>query len=668
MLRLRILLLSAIYAKSALLLRRDTLCRAKAMTRRSAAFLKTAGQHGAAFLLLLALSALFYAPPINATGFRYAGIGADPLGFIWFLNWWPFAWQHHLPLFTTHYAYYPVGRDMVWRTSVPALSLLTAPLIAAYGALAAYNILMLTAPGLAGWAAYLAAFELSGNFAAALTAGLIFAFCPYELGQMLGHINLAFTAAVPLSVFVVLRAVRHRWHFVKSGLVLGVLLAFEFGVSQEICTSLILFGGGGLALLFAAAAPYRAALRHLLPGLALAMAICLMLIAPFLWQMLLHYQAARQNFIPPAAFSNDLLGFIIPTPLNALGGDYFAGWSALFPGDYSEEGGYFGLPLIALLGVAVYRLRVLPAIRITAVAFCVMAFFSLGPFLTVFGKTIGPAPWVLFYKLPFLKAMLPGRFIMFAWAAAALLIALWLARPAAKPLHLYARYIALACCLAFLLPSRGFDRNWSRLEVPEIFQSADVIRPGSNILILPYAGNEMGYQYAAHMGFHLVGQGYIGGGTPPPFANWRLFPALYNHQFAAINPAEFAAFLAAYGADDVVVLPHDFTQAPAAATLLQAAGWRATTTMQDAIVFTPASAIAPPDAAQIAADSAIDSPPAKEFAAARHREKLIRAETRRVCQINAWAQRLHLNPGRFLVFYVDHVHPPLPVRDIACSK
>ena len=72
------------------------------------------------------------------------------------------------------------------------------PFTLKYGALATYNGLMCLAPGLAAVGAFLAARELTGRTLPALVAGLVFSFFPYEMGQSEGHLNLSFTAAVPL--------------------------------------------------------------------------------------------------------------------------------------------------------------------------------------------------------------------------------------------------------------------------------------------------------------------------------------------------------------------------------------------------------------------------------------------------------------------------------------
>ncbi len=549
-------------------------------------------RHIAALALFMLLAWLFYRPPpmlmlMPTLGLdpRYLGLGNDPLAFIWFLNWWPFALWHHLDPFITSYVDAPVGRSLAWCTSIPALALLAAPVTAGLGTVTAYNMLMLASGGLAGWAAYLAGFALAGSWPAALAGGLLFGFSSYQLGQQLGHLNLSFTALLPLGLWLCLAAARRGWPPPWLGLWLGLLLALQFGVSQEVLASGCLFGGLFFALAYCAAPASRPALRRLLPGCAIAAAIGLLLAAPLLWQMLRQYGAARSGFQHPADFSADLLAFAVPTPLIALGGHAWAGLAGRFPGNFSEEGGYLGLPLTVLLLTAAVTGWRRPAMRVSALFILLAALLSLGPELHVAGRAIGPAPWRLLGWLPLAGAMLPSRFSLYEWLGIAMLVPLWLAQPGRRGW----RYLALLPCLLCLWPSRGFDRVWTTLHVPSVLLNAAAVPRGGTVLVLPYFGAEMGYQQQSGMAFRLLGQGYIGAVGQPPFAQWPLFPPLLNNQYAAIAPAAFAAFLATYGAQAVAVTASALAD-PAAARLLRQAGWRAAVTAPDAVLYRPTAA------------------------------------------------------------------------------
>lgn len=617
-------------------------------------------RHGAIAVLYAALSWVFFAPPRHWPGLTYFGYGQDPLAFIWFLNWWPFAMAQHLPLLFTHYMDNPAGTDLVWKTSVPVLGFLAWPITAHFGAVVSYNLLMVSAPALAAFGAYLAAYVLTEDVAAAAVAGLVLGMSGYEIGQGQGHLNLVFTLPVLLALAVILRAAKRAWPGWRLGGVLGVLLALEFGVSQEIFASFVVVGALALALLYGLFHDYRPKLRRLLPGVVLGLGLAVLLTAPWWLAMLRGYGQERGNISLPEIYSQDLLGFILPTPLTWLGGIAAVPLTRHFTGNYTEEGGYFGLPLLLLLGWIVWRGGTRG--RALGMVFVLTALLALGPHLHILGEPVRPVPWVWFYGLPLLSAILPCRLALYAWIAAALLLAVWLAeRPG------WRRYLAVLACLAVLAPAQSFDRNWRSLPLPSVFKA---VPAQARVLVLPEFGMEMGWQYLSNMRFVLVGQGYLGTGWPLPFAHWPLFQALWENRFGGINPQEFSAYLATYGVQDVAVLDQGFgiyARIPepagdfaAAQALLVKAGWKPVAA-GNGILFQPG-----PNAGQHWQPEQPEA--AVAGMAPEHRAKLLRAEHRRVCQIRALARLTGLNPVLLLGFYVARIHPLLPVQNIVCEK
>ena len=578
------------------------------------------------------------------------------MGFLWFLNWWPFALTHHLPLFHTVYADWPVGTDLAWKTSVPALGILAAPFTLRFGALPVFNLLMIASPALAGWGVYLAAFELVADFYPALLAGALFLGSGYEIGQNLGHLNLSFTVALPLCLWAVLRAARRGWAPWRLGLVLGPLLGFEFGVSQEVFASSILFGTGTLVLLWWLHPAVRPELRRLAPGLALGLGLALALAAPLLVQMLRGWAAARDGISNPADYGNDFLAAFIPTPLSLFGGGFFAPLTKHFTGNYAEQGGYFSLPLLAVLVCAAWRGEV--AVRLCCAVFLVALVAGWGPFLYVRGVRLMPAPWFPFAHLPFLSAILPCRLSLYAWLAASFVLALWLKKAG------WQRWALVLLCLAVLTPAQSAGRNWRGFVPPPVFAE---IPTGAHVLVLPLFGREMGWQMLSGMRFYLVGQGYLGTGRPAPFRDWALFEPLWEANFTSIDPAGFAAYLARFDVQDVVVLNDGYgffrpgmnepQKAAQARGRLAAAGGGST----DGILFRPA--IPPPTAAEVAAEEKLQMAHREDVvrrAHALHREQV------NICDLRHVAARLHLAPAPFQYVYGVFFAPPVPVQSINC--
>jgi len=619
-------------------------------------------KHNFILLAFMAAGYFFYANPEQNSVPTYFGTSSDPLGFIWFLNWRLFAAQHHLPFFYTYFADAPVGTDLAWTTNILSLGLLTAPLVAKLGAFAVYNSLMLAAPGLACWGTYLAGFELTEDYPAALVAGLVFGFSSYMLGQLLDHLNLCFIFAVPFCLWACIAAAKHGWSKWRLGALLGGALAFQFGVSQEIFASLVMFAALAVVAVHVLHPAWRPALWRLLPGMGLGLGLSLVLISPVIWEMLHWYGDAGRNVAAAKNYSTDLLGFIIPTPIDWLGGNLFEKATILFEGNYSEEGAYIGLPLLLLLARLVWQHRSNPRFAIPGVIALLAAILSLGPYAHVLGLEISTAPWILAFKLPFLKSMLPMRFMLYAWLAIAMLLATWLAAPGKK----YQRYAVLAFCLLFLAPSRLYDRNWTQLATPTMLTDG-TLPLDSRILILPEYFNEMGYQYESSMKFSFAAQGYLSGGLPEPFAEWPLYRTIFRQEYQPfipmIDPHMLAAFLATYQVQYVVLTgdANEFldahTQSAELALLLQQAGWGAVRIDSDARLYCPAKPQAVPDGAQIAAYLHEQRP--------ENHAREIDYETYWVKAIRSLASLTGLNAQIFLNFYVAYAHPPLPVDAIA---
>ena len=130
----------------------------------------------------------------------------DPQFYVWSLRWWPYAVSHGInPLFS-HQIGAPQGYDLAWASTTPSVDLLMWPVTAAFGVLVAYNVVLLALPPVSAWAAFVAARRLTGRFWAALLAGAVYGFSPFELiHNWQGQPNLTVIVLFPLMVYLVLR-------------------------------------------------------------------------------------------------------------------------------------------------------------------------------------------------------------------------------------------------------------------------------------------------------------------------------------------------------------------------------------------------------------------------------------------------------------------------------
>ena len=510
--------------------------------------------HMAAFALYSALSITFLDHGVTITQ-NIEGISYDPTIYIWFFTWWPWAISHHLNLLYTHLLWQPLGVSLAWVTSVPLLSLIGLPLTLLCGPVLTYNVLIIAAPALAASAAYVLCLSITRAPAASLIGGYLFGFSSYEMAQTLGHLNLSFTMFVPLLLLTILRRLRGDLSRPAFILLAGLLMICQFLTSIEIFAMMCIFGAMAWVLALLYIPQRRAALRRLFAdALATAPAVSLLL-SPFLLSMLAHYGALRLPKDWPYGFSTDLLNIFTPTMVNLFGGYPYTAISTRFSGNILEQGGYIGLPLMAIVFIFARESHHLPVRRFLLLIFVCLIFASLGPHLLIDGhyaKII--LPWVLAVHVPLAGAALPARFAMFASLALAIIAAIWIAD--APPGRARKRRLALGglACIA-LLPR---PHPWMSIPHSRFFQPGNVqaaLGADAQILILPFSinGPSSLWQEESNFSFSQTG-GYVG---PPP-AGMQAFAAV-NQLFGDFQrprfTRDFQLFCIATGTQFVIAGP-----------------------------------------------------------------------------------------------------------------
>src|SRR5207248_224215 len=111
---------------------------------------------------------------------------------------------------------------------------------------------------------------------------------------------------------------------------------------------------------------------------------------------------------------------------------------------------------------------------------------AAGPKMKVAGHAIGTGVWALFRHLPAIGEAMPVRLAMYAVLFIALVAALWLAEPGARPWRFVLAGLAILC----FLPNPS-DAFWtSKVKNPSFFATGayrQVIHPGDIALVFPYA-------------------------------------------------------------------------------------------------------------------------------------------------------------------------------------
>ena len=357
-----------------------------------------AGWSALAIYFIVAL--ILFGKPLWHEGECLCGQTPDAGTFAWAFEWWPHALTHGLNPFTPKLLYAPEGINLAHGQLIPVAALLFAPITAVAGPLFALNLAVFLSPVLAAFFAFLLCRRVTGAYAPALVGGWLFGFSTYVLAQMTSHLNLALVFPIPAIVHLVLRRVdgdiARSWFVALTTLALTAL----FGFSPEIFVSFAALGTLALIVATVAWAPtLRQRIRTTATELIAALGLTALLVSPYL------YYAAKPGMLPilpwrTEKFSNDLLGFVLPTPTTAVGGEALTSTTYSFTAGLVEGSVYLGPPLLILIVVALVTGRRRPAVRVLGVVLVVAAVMSLGSRLHVDGQRLIPLPWAAFNEIP----------------------------------------------------------------------------------------------------------------------------------------------------------------------------------------------------------------------------------------------------------------------------
>jgi hypothetical protein len=409
------------------------------------------------------------------------GTGPDVQIFIWGLRWWPFALEHGLNPLVSRAVWAPFGSDVLWTTTVPALSLLAAPVTQAFGPQVAWNILCVLAPAFSAWAAYVLCRELIGRFWPSMVGGLLFGFSSYQLAEGLAHLHVTATLLVPLGAFVAVRYVRGRLSGIGLAVRIGMIAAAQFLISPELLATMVLMGVISALVAMAVMAEHREALRCALWWGVTGLAGAGVVVAPLLVRMLRDIPKGLMN--SPSTYSTDLVNLVVPTRVTALGGSWALPITARFSGDLAEQCAYLGVPLLLVLASFTIANRANPAARLLALLLTTAILLSLGPQLRIAGHGTIWLPTALFSHLPVLADALPARFAVYAALFAAVIVSMWLATAVKWSL----RWLAVGLVVVSLAPAPA-SALWWKPTPPSILHDdlGRLVPPGSTVISLPF--------------------------------------------------------------------------------------------------------------------------------------------------------------------------------------
>jgi hypothetical protein len=441
----------------------------------------------------------FGLPLVRQPGLPQVGQAhTDPNFYIWSLRWWPYAISHGLnPLYSRQIGA-PAGFNLAWATTTPALAIILWPVTAAFGPITALNLTLLLAAPVTAWVTFLAARRLTGRFWAALAAGTVYGFSPYEAGHSAaGQLNLAAIMLFPLMVYLVL-----LWRDGKlsspvfTGL-LAVAMAAEFYVFNEAFLEMTVLSAAVLLIGFALARPAERVMVASLARLAaVAWAAAIVLASPYIAYALRHPQA----------------GFTKATPAGSMNLNIVVAYPSI----------------IVLLMIAAALAVLARSSRLTwllVIVFVLIVAFAVGPIAVAGNRRLGSVPWAPLWSLPLARSAQPTRLTLFAFLVLAFMVALWLALPVKDTLLLAVRWtiglaavaliiahVPVVASMGYALPAGQPPPAARPAALPAFFSSGlyrHYLYPGETVVVVSDRGNAgMLFQADTDFYFRLAG-GFI---------------------------------------------------------------------------------------------------------------------------------------------------------------
>ena len=377
----------------------------------------------------------------DPAGRAQIGDPADVDLFAWFMRYDATAIGHgHLPALFTVAMNAPRGINLMWNTSFLLPGVTLAPVTLLAGAQASLSIMLVL--GMAGSAAAL--FWVLRRWGASLTAaglgGAVYGFSPAIINSGIGHYHLEFAVLPPLIVDAVLRIVTSRGHAVRTGVLLGLLVAAQLFTGEELLADTAMATLVLVAVLVAwQPRAVRVQARNTLLGLATGLAVVLV-IGGHALGVQFHGPLTQHNHpVGADPFTNKVSFFVNPSSNVLFHTPASAASAAAYSKGLSEYLAYLGWPLLVVLVAASIRYFRNPKVRAAAVTWVVLEVLSFGGGDMSSGSWFSIPGWVLpFHWLqgsPVLSQVLPDRLSILADGAAAAVLAfsLDLARSSPRP-------------------------------------------------------------------------------------------------------------------------------------------------------------------------------------------------------------------------------------------
>ena len=364
----------------------------------------------------------------DASGRLVSQVYGDPSQMVWFFGWTAHTVATgHNPLFSSA-TNVPYGLNLAQMTSAPLLGVLFAPLTLLAGPVASVTVCFVLAMPASAAAAYAVLRRWKVWAPAAALGGLAFGFSPSMVNEGSQHLNLVFLPLVPLIVATLIELFTRPRHPLRWGAALGGLAVAQYFISSEMLALTALMSVVGLVICgayWAQTKPgeLRTAIGPALRGLAIAVAVSLVLLAYPIWFGF----AGPHHYTGPTwpealAYDAHLGDFVAPTPLQLVRPVMGATGASLYRNSSLLEGAYMGWGVLAVLAVLLWVCRRSPRVRLAGALVAISALLSFGSHADVNGRSVA-LPLLVLTKVPTLGDIIPVRFSVATAACIAAVLA-----------------------------------------------------------------------------------------------------------------------------------------------------------------------------------------------------------------------------------------------------
>ena len=342
---------------------------------------------------------------------------------LWFFEFAARALRTGSSPFATSLLWHPHGINVLDQASQLGLGLPLAPLTWAGGSILSMNVALTLAPALSALAVYVLLDRWRIWRPAAFAGGLVYGFSPLVVMNLAeAHLVIGFVAVPPLIVLcldeLLLRRPRRP---VLVGVILGLLVAFQFFVSSEVLLITALACALGIAVAFAvrcrASGGHDAA--HTGRGLVAGGVVATVLLAYPVWFALAgpaHVSGAIYPHGGLAVSGASARGMLLPTPASDAFTRYVGRIGGYQGPNLSTD--YIGIGMLIVLVIGLVTFRRDRRLWVCTVVGTGFGLFALG------SSPSGWRPWDLVAHLPLLENVVPVRLLLVTWLCTAVALAI----------------------------------------------------------------------------------------------------------------------------------------------------------------------------------------------------------------------------------------------------